>query len=146
MKLSKSLPGKVAGEFKTFITRGNVVDLAVGMIVGAAFTAIVSSVVNDVITPLLGIFIGGVDLSHLTLTLPSVFGSDEPPVLRYGAFLQAIVNFLAVSVGLFFIVKTLNAFRKSAPEAKEPPKAPEIPPEVALLTEIRDLLKQRERE
>lgn len=118
-------------EFGEFINRGNVMDLAVGIIIGAAFTAIVNSLVNDLIMPLIGILIGGVDFSGLAL---QVGGAS----LTYGNFIQAIFNFLIIGFAVFWLVKTVNRFRKQE-EAK--PAAPPAPPEdVVLLREIRDLL------
>lgn len=125
-------------EFKKFISRGNVVDLAVGMIMGTAFTAIVSSLVDSVLMPLLGAIIGGINLSNLSITIPWSL-SGEPPVLHYGAFLQAIINFLLIAFCIFLMIKAINILSKKKEEApKEPPKPTK---EEELLTEIRDLLK-----
>lgn len=125
-------------EFKKFISRGNVVDLAVGMIMGTAFTAIVSSLVDSVLMPLLGAIIGGIDLSNLSVTIPWSL-SGEPPVLHYGAFLQAIINFVLIAFCIFLMIKAINILSKKKEEApKEPPKPTK---EEELLTEIRDLLK-----
>ncbi|MDD7185063.1 MAG: large-conductance mechanosensitive channel protein MscL [Ruminococcus sp.] len=125
-------------EFKKFISRGNVVDLAVGMIMGTAFTAIVSSLVDSVLMPLLGAIIGGIDLSNLSVTIPWSL-SGEPPVLHYGAFLQAIINFILIAFCIFLMIKAINVLSKKKEEApKEPPKPTK---EEELLTEIRDLLK-----
>lgn len=125
-------------EFKKFISRGNVVDLAVGMIMGTAFTAIVSSLVDSVLMPLLGAIIGGIDLSNLSVTIPWSL-SGEPPVLHYGAFLQAIINFVLIAFCIFLMIKAINMLSKKKEEApKEPPKPTK---EEELLTEIRDLLK-----
>lgn len=129
---------KFLEEFKKFISRGNVVDLAVGMIMGTAFTAIVSSLVDSVLMPLLGAIIGGIDLSNLSITIPWSL-SGEPPVLHYGAFLQAIINFILISFCIFLMIKAINMLSKKKEEApKEPPKPTK---EEELLTEIRDLLK-----
>lgn len=126
-------------EFKEFISRGNVVDMAVGIIVGSAFTAIVNSLVKEVITPLIGWIIGGVDFSQLVLTLPGRAGKPEVQVL-IGSFLNQIVSFLIISFVVFLMVKLLNRFRRKKEEA---PKAPPAPPaDVVLLTEIRDLLRE----
>lgn len=125
-------------EFKKFISRGNVVDLAVGMIMGTAFTAIVSSLVDSVLMPLLGAIIGGIDLSNLSVTIPWSL-SGEPPILHYGAFLQAIINFILIAFCIFLMIKAINVLSKKKEEApKEPPKPTK---EEELLTEIRDLLK-----
>jgi len=118
-------------EFRDFIARGNVVDLAVAVILGTAFGAIVTSLVDDIIMPLIGILLGGVDLTELMVRV----GSAE---VMYGRFIQALVNFLIIAFAVFLIVRAVNKFRKPAPEA--PPAPPE---DVVLLTEIRDLLKAR---
>jgi len=121
-------------EFKTFISRGNVIDLAVGVIIGGAFGTIVSSLVKDVIMPPIGVITGGVDFSDLKLRIG---GTDLKPVtVNYGNFLQATVNFLIIAAAIFLIVKLVNAFKKK--EAVAPTAPP--PPEIILLTEIRDAL------
>lgn len=122
-------------EFKKFLSRGNVVDLAVGMIMGTAFTSIVSSLVDSVLMPLLGAVIGGIDLSKLSITIPWSL-SGEPPVICYGAFLQAIINFLLIAFCIFLMVKAINKLTNKKPTA--PPKPTK---DQELLTEIRDLLK-----
>ncbi|WP_281681394.1 large-conductance mechanosensitive channel protein MscL [Lactobacillus gallinarum] len=119
-------------EFKQFIARGNVIDLAVGVIIGAAFTAIVQSLVKNLINPLIGLFIGGIDLSNLTLKV----GEAN---FKYGSFLNSIINFLIISFIVFLIVKAVNKFTK-----KEEEEAPATPTEVDYLKEIRDLLKEKE--
>jgi large conductance mechanosensitive channel len=125
-------------EFKKFAMRGNVVDLAVGVVIGAAFGKIVTSFVNDVLMPPIGLLVGGVDFSGLALTLQAAEG-DVPAVMwRYGAFIQTIVDFTIVAFAIFLVVKAMNAMQKKQEAA---PAAP--PPEVALLTEIRDTLKGR---
>lgn len=122
-------------EFKKFIARGNVIDLAVGMIVGAAFTAIVSSLVDDMLMPLLGAIIGGINLSNLSIEIPWSLNGDNP-VIYYGRFLQAVINFVLIAFCIFLLVKLINKIikKKEAAPAK-PTKDQE------LLTEIRDLLK-----
>ena len=119
-------------EFKQFIARGNVIDLAVGVIIGAAFTAIVKSLVKNLINPLIGLFIGRIDLSNLTLKV----GEAN---FRYGSFLNSIINFLIISFIVFLIVKAVNKFTK-----KEEGETPAAPTEVDYLKEIRDLLKEKE--
>ena len=119
-------------EFKQFIARGNVIDLAVGVIIGAAFTAIVKSLVKNLINPLIGLFIGRIDLSNLTLKV----GEAN---FRYGSFLNSIINFLIISFIVFLIVKAVNKFTK-----KEEEETPATPTEVDYLKEIRDLLKEKE--
>ncbi len=127
---------KFFAEFKEFISKGDVMSMAVGIIVGGAFTAIVSSLVADVITPLIGIIVGGINLSGIVINV----GEAQ---LLIGNFLQAIINFLLTAFVLFLVVKALNKFnrKKEAPQ-EEAPKEPEIPADIALLTEIRDLLKK----
>lgn len=121
-------------EFKKFILRGNVIDLAVAVVIGGAFGAIVTSLTNDIIMPLVGILLGGLDFSSLSATVGSA-------VLAYGKFIQAIVNFLIIGFALFLIVKAINKVMESKKQAEE--AAPAAPPEdVVLLTEIRDLLKK----
>ncbi|MBQ6013693.1 MAG: large-conductance mechanosensitive channel protein MscL [Firmicutes bacterium] len=124
---------KFAKEFKSFISRGNVVDMAVGVVIGGAFTAIITSLVNDVIMPVIGMVTGGINFSELKATV----GSAE---LCYGNFIQAIVNFLLVALVLFCVIKSLNKMKKKEEEKPaEPPKPAE---DIVLLTEIRDLLKK----
>jgi large conductance mechanosensitive channel len=121
-------------EFRDFINRGNVIDLAVAVILGAAFTAIVNSLVNDIIMPLIGVLLGGVDFSSLTITIGSA-------VIAYGNFIQAIVNFLIIALVVFLIVRSINKMQKPMPAAAAAP--PEPSEEVKLLTEIRDTLKNK---
>ena len=119
-------------EFKDFAMRGNVVDLAVAFVMGVAFTAIITSLVNDIIMPLIGALLGGVDFSALSITVGSA-------VIAYGKFLQTVVNFLIIAWVVFLIVKAINRFKKPpVPAAVPGPSAEE-----KLLTEIRDLLKQQ---
>jgi large conductance mechanosensitive channel len=121
-------------EFQKFIMRGNVLDLAVAVIIGVAFGAIITSLVNDLFMPLIGIILGGVDFTGLVWKV----GSAE---LGYGKFIQAIVNFLIIAFSLFMVVRVINRFQKK--EVAAPPPPPEPTAEEKLLTEIRDLLKQR---
>ena len=124
-------------EFKQFIARGNVMDMAVGVIVGGAFKAIADSLVNDIINPILGIFAGGNEnLSALAIHLPG--GGD----LLIGSFLNAVLNFLIMAFVVFFLVKSINKFHRKKEKAA-PPAPPEPSAEERLLTEIRDLLKER---
>lgn len=126
----------VIAEFKEFVQRGNVVDMAVGVIMGAAFGRIVNSAVGDVIMPPIGVATGGVDFKGLKA---AIGGTTEAPVtINYGAFLQNVIDFLIVAFCVFLLVKAVNKLRAPAPE---PPPA-EPPEEVKLLTEIRDLLKR----
>lgn len=132
-------------EFKTFAMRGNVVDLAVGVVIGAAFGKIVSALVDGIIMPPIGLLIGGVDFSELALTLKdAVVGPGgavvEPAVLfRYGAFLQTLIDFMIIAFAIFLLVKLMNRLQKKKEE--EPPKPAEQSEEAKLLSEIRDLLK-----
>ena len=123
-------------EFKEFISRGNVMDMAVGIIIGGAFTAIVGSLVADIITPIIGMLMGGVNFSELAVTV----GSAQ---LTYGNFIQAVINFLLVAWVLFMIVKAMNKMKKKEEEKPAEPEAPAEPPEdIVLLREIRDSLKK----
>lgn len=133
-------------EFKAFAMRGNVVDLAVGVVIGGAFGAIVTSLVGDLIMPLVGLLTGGVDFSNAALVLKegvaaSADGSIKavPPVLLgYGKFIQTILNFIIVAWAIFMLVKAMNSMKK-----KEEAAAPVTPPQEVLLAEIRDLLKKQ---
>ena len=130
-------------EFREFAVKGNVVDMAVGIIIGAAFGKIVSSLVSDVVTPPLGYLIGGVDFTKLAVTLPALRDGAEPVSVRYGVFLQATFDFMIVAFAIFLLVKLINRLRR-AEEAK--PAAPPMPPrQEVLLEEIRDLLRQQQR-
>ncbi len=129
----------MAAEFKEFIQKGNVVDMAVGVIIGGAFGRIVSSVVADVIMPPIGLATGGVDFKSLKL---EIGGTAEAPVsINYGVFLQNIIDFLIIAFCVFLLVKAVNSLRKPAEAA--PPPGPT--PDQQLLTEIRDLLRQGQR-
>lgn len=121
------------GEFKEFISRGNVMDMAVGIIIGGAFTAIVSSLVEDIISPVIGMICGGIDFSAMAITV----GSAE---LLIGKFIMAIINFLLVALVLFCIIRAMNKFKKKEEEAPAEEPAPDE--QTVLLTEIRDLLKK----
>lgn len=121
-------------EFRDFALRGNVLDLAIGFVMGAAFTAIVNSLVNDLIMPLVGIVLGGLDFTGLAITVGNAS-------ITYGNFIQAIINFLIIAFVLFLIIRGVNRFQKAEEEAPAPP--PEPTAEEKLLTEIRDLLKDK---
>lgn len=123
-------------EFRDFIMRGNVLDLAVAVVIGAAFGAIITSLVNDIFTPLIGIVMGGVDFTGLAVTV----GSAN---LLYGNFIQAIINFLIVALALFLLIKAANSVMRKKAESPAPPPVPST--EEKLLTEIRDLLKAQNR-
>jgi large conductance mechanosensitive channel len=128
----------IAKEFKEFAMKGNVVDMAVGVVIGGAFGKIVSSFVGDVVMPVLGKLVGGVNFTDLALDLGAA-PSGEPVLLRYGAFLQSAFDFLIIAAAIFMAVKAIN--RLKAPPPAPPPA--ETPADVALLTEIRDLLRKR---
>ena len=119
-------------EFKAFISRGNVLDLAVAVIIGGAFGAIVTSFVNDIIMPLVGVILGGIDFTSLSITLGS-------SAILYGNFIQAIINFLIIAFSIFLVVKAANSFQRKQEAAPAPPAPPTK--EETLLAEIRDLLK-----
>jgi large conductance mechanosensitive channel len=125
-------------EFREFAVKGNVVDMAVGIIIGAAFGKIVSSLVSDMVTPPLGYLIGGVDFTKLAYTLPPMLEGQEPVTLRYGVFLQTIFDFMIVAFAIFLLVKLVNRLRR---KEEATPAAP--PRQEVLLEEIRDLLKNR---
>ena len=143
------------GEFKTFIARGNVMDMAVGVIIGGAFGKISTSLVNDVIMPLISVLTGGVDFSNWKIVLKAaVAGADgvidasTEIAIRYGAFLATILDFLIIAFAVFLMLKTINGFHDKLKKAEEEapakePAPPEPSNEEKLLTEIRDLLKAR---
>jgi len=119
-------------EFRDFIMRGNVMDLAVAVIIGGAFTAIINSLVNDIIMPIIGVILGGVDFTSLAITV----GNAN---ITYGNFIQAIINFLLIALVLFLIIRAMNRMSRKKVEAPAAPPAPTV--EEKLLTEIRDLLR-----
>jgi large conductance mechanosensitive channel len=129
----------LAKEFKEFAVKGNVVDMAVGVIIGTAFGKIVSSFVSDVITPPLGLLIGGVDFRNLTITLRDAVDKKDAVVLKYGLFLQATFDFFIVAAAIFAVVKLINRLKREPPPA--PPKPPEPTKQEQLLTEIRDAVR-----
>ncbi len=124
-------------EFKEFAMKGNVIDMAVGVVIGGAFGKVVSSFVGDVVMPLLGKVVGGVDFSKLAVTI-GTSPAGEPLLLNYGAFLQAAFDFLIIAAAIFMAIKAINKLKTPPP----PAEAPAPPADVALLTEIRDLLKK----
>ena len=125
---------KIFKEFKEFISKGNVIDMAVGVIIGGAFSKIVTSLVNDIIMPLIGVIIGGLDFSNLYIKV-------KDSKILYGSFIQNIVDFLIIAVCIFTVIKILNKFKKQKPS--EEPAPVETPEDIKLLTEIRDLLKKQ---
>jgi large conductance mechanosensitive channel len=128
-------------EFREFAVKGNVVDMAVGVIIGAAFGKIVSSLVADVIMPPLGLLIGGIDFSHFQMVLREGVDKTPPVALKYGVFLQAIFDFLIIAVAVFLLIKLVNRLRRQ--HEATPPPPPEPPKQELLLAEIRDLLKSQ---
>ena len=133
---------KFIKEFKEFAMRGNVMDMAIGIILGAAFGKIVSSLVNDVIMPPIGLLIGGVDFSDLSIVMKEAVGDAAAVTLNYGAFIQVIIDFLIVAFAIFLLIKSLNSLKKKTEEAPASPAEPSK--EETLLTEIRDLLKKNQ--
>jgi large conductance mechanosensitive channel len=133
---------KALQEFKEFAVKGNVIDMAVGVVIGAGFGKIVSSLVADIITPVLGILVGGVNFTNLKVTLKDAI-ADKPAVTwNYGSFIQTVFDFLIIAWAIFMLVKGINRLKRHEPPA--PPPAPTAPSaEVLLLTEIRDALKAR---
>ncbi len=131
-KINLDKEKKVVNEFKEFISKGNIVDMAVGVIIGSAFGKIVSSLVNDIFMPLIGIIIGGLDFSKLTLTVGDA-------VISYGVFIQNVVDFLIIALCIFMMIKVLAKFKKKEEVKSEEVKVDE---KVVLLREIRDLLKK----
>ena len=127
-------------EFREFAMRGNVVDMAVGVIIGGAFGKIVSSLVSDVIMPPIGWLIGGVDFKDLAIEIAPAKEGAEAVMLKYGAFIQNVFDFLIIAIAVFGMVKIINSLKKAP--ASEPEKAPEPTAEEKLLAEIRDLLKK----
>ena len=131
---------KLLAEFKTFAIKGNMIDMAIGVIVGGAFSAIVNSIVTNIATPLIGILIG-VDFRDWTIELPRIYGNAPPSVLGIGIFLNSIINFFVVGITLFAFLKAVNKFRKKQDETP-PPAPPKPTAQEVLLTEIRDLLRE----
>jgi len=130
----------MAKEFKDFALRGNVVDMAVGIIIGAAFGKIVSSLVSDIIMPPIGVMMGGVDFSDLRMVIKEAQDGVEAVTLNYGAFIQNTLDFLIVAFAIFMMIRLMNNMRKK--EEEKPAAPPEPSKEEALLTEIRDLLRK----
>ena len=129
---------KLFDEFKAFVMRGNVVDLAVGVIIGGAFGKIVTSLVNDIFMPIIGMILGNVNFTSLEIKLGEPVEGAEQAAIRYGAFIQEIVNFLIIALCVFVAIKVINKLQKKKEEAPAP--APEPTKEEVLLTEIRDAL------
>lgn len=137
---------KFMKEFKEFISKGNVMDMAVGIIIGSAFTAIVTSLVNDIIMPLFGYIFGGINFSDLKVTLVEATEEAEGVFWNYGAFIQAIINFLLIALCVFIIVKQINKLKDLVSKKEEEPEEeaePELSDEAKLLTEIKELLQAK---
>ena len=142
---------KFITEFKAFISRGNVLDMAVGMIVGSAFTAIINALVNKVLMPALGMLTGGIDFSDLKIVLKEAIydleGADPTVVLspevsiNYGEFMAAVVNFFLIAISVFILIKVIGSLKRKKVEEPAPAEEPKPDPQIVLLTEIRDLLK-----
>ncbi len=132
---------KIIQEFKTFALRGNIIDMAVGIIIGAGFGKIIDSVVKDVLMPPLGYMIGGIDFSNLQLVLKQAEGSSAEVSIKYGLFLNAMVSFTIVAFAVFMLLRAINSLKKK--EAAAPTVPPSPSKEEILLTEIRDLLKKK---
>ena len=131
---------KLVDEFKAFVMRGNVVDMAVGVIIGAAFGKIVTSLVNDIFMPIIGMIIGNVDFTTLEIKIGEPVEGAEQAAIKYGMFIQEIINFLIIALCIFMFIKLINKVQKKKEEAPAP--APEPTKEEVLLTEIRDSLKK----
>lgn len=144
---------KLWAEFKKFAFKGNVIDMAVGVIIGGAFGKIATSIVNDIVMPPIGLLIGGVDFSELKIVLKEAVGEAAAVTINYGVFIQTVINFLIISIAVFICVKTLNGARdlatkkereaaaaKAKAEAEAKAKLPKPPTTEELLTQIRDLI------
>jgi len=127
-------------EFRDFDMRGNVVDMAIGIVIGGAFGKIVTSFVNDVLMPPIGMALGGVDFTELTMTLKEASGDVAAVTMNYGSFIQTVVDFVIIAFAIFMVVKAMNNMKKKEDEKPSAPPKPSA--EESLLTEIRDLLKK----
>lgn len=127
-------------EFKKFAIKGNVMDMAIGVVIGGAFGKIVTSLVKDIIMPWIGVMTGGIDFSKLAITLKKATDTTEAVTLNYGTFINTIIDFVIISFSIFFIVRQINRFKKK--EEEKPEKKKETSEEVKLLREIRDSLKK----
>ncbi len=133
----------VLTEFKEFAMKGNVVDLAVGVIIGGAFGKIVSSFVEDVIMPPIGMILGGVDFKTLALTLKAAEGKAAAVMINYGKFIQTVVDFTIIAFVIFMAIKAMNSLKRKEEEAAPPPAPPGATTQEILLTEIRDALRAK---
>jgi large conductance mechanosensitive channel len=131
---------RIIKEFKEFALRGSVIDLAVGVVIGGVFSKIVTSLVNDIMLPFLGMFIGNIDFSEFVIKLPDLFGSGKVNNLNVGSLISATIDFIIIAWVIFLFVKVINRFKR---KEKTAAPAPKPSAEEKLLTEIRDLLKER---
>jgi len=131
---------KQLNEFKEFAMRGNVMDLAVGVVIGGAFGKIVSSLVTDIIMPVLSLITGRINLAALSASIPAAFGG-KPILITYGVFLQTVIDFIAIAFSIFIVVKAMNKLKRKKEDV--PPAPPQPSKEEILLAEIRDLLKNK---
>ena len=148
LKNIKEKEPAIVKEFKDFINRGNVVDLAVGVIIGGAFGGIVTSLVNNIVTPIISIFIGGIDFSDLRITVPSFLGSSDPATINIGLFLQSVFDFLVIAFVIFLMVRGINKLQAAAKleeEKKEKEEEKQEDENTALLSEIRDCLVKKKK-
>ena len=129
---------KFMKEFKEFAVKGNAFDLAIGVIIGAAFGKIVSSLVNDIAMPIIGMFLGGVDFSKWAIDLPRFFNQSKTITLNIGVFINTVIEFIIIALVVFLVVKAINRFKKKKEDAPAEPSKTEV-----LLSEIRDLLKDK---
>ena len=141
MVLKEKKKIKIIQEFKEFISRGNVVDMAVGIIIGNAFTAIVNSLVNDVIMPIIGLIIGGISFDDLKIVITPASEGVAESALYYGTFIQKVVDFLIIALVVFTMVKLMNTIHRRRKKEEKKEEAPKPAENIVLLTEIRDLLK-----
>ena len=130
----------IVDEFKEFISRGNVIDLAVGIIIGSAFTAIVNSLVNDLLMPAIGILFGRMNFTDLKYVITAAQADTPEIAIYYGKFIQSILNFFLISIVIFIMIKLINNFRRKKGEKEDKPASPSL--EAELLTAIRDILKK----
>lgn len=133
---------KILQEFKTFAIKGNAIDMAVGIIIGAAFGKIITSIVSDIIMPPIGLLIGGVNFTDLKIVLKEAVGDAPAVTLNYGNFIQVAFDFLIIAFSIFMVVKLINTAKRKEAKKEEEKPAPESTKEEVLLTEIRDLLKK----
>ncbi len=138
---AKEKSQKFWDDFKKFAFKGNIVDLALAVVIGGAFGKIVSSLVNDIIMPLIGMMLGNIDFKELKFTLPTMVEGVSGATLSYGMFIQNIIDFLLVALSMFLVIRLITKFQRKKEEAPAPPAEPSV--EEKLLTEIRDILKEK---